>query len=139
MPMNTGITAPGLACFALLLLASLSFAESAAVSTMADITMNLNHFPSDSDKQKLMAITNGDLSSESEQAVASAILNLQHRVRDADKKILNSIISDGSAPADLRELAAVLVNINHSPSDSDVEKLAALVADSGFRFRRDTK
>lgn len=129
--MRIRITVTSLTCSALLIISGFAIADSAAISMMADITMSLNHYPSDSDKQRLSTITESDESSDAEQAVAMAILNMQHRVKDADKAKLNAIIGDESAPARLRELAGVLVSINHSPSASDVEKLAAIVADSG--------
>ena len=129
--MNTKTNVAGLLCIALSIFASYAFAESAAVRTMADVTMNLNHFPSDSDKQKLSALSGSGDSSDSELAVAAAIMNMQHRVTDADKEKLDAIIGDESAPAGLRELAGILVNINHRPSEADVKKLAAIVADSG--------
>lgn len=128
--MKTKISVLSIVCSALLIFTSSAFADSAAVRTMADVTMNLNHFPSDSDKQKLSAITDSDDSSKSELAVATAIMNIKHHVTEADKQMLNSIIGDESAPAELRELAGILVNINHRPTESDVEKLAAIVADS---------
>jgi hypothetical protein len=125
--MNTKTTVSSIACSALLIFAGIAFADSSAIRTMADVTMTLNHFPSDADKQKLAAIT---ASSDSELAVATAITNIQHKVADADKAKLNAIIGDDSAPADLRQLAGILVTINHRPSDADIAKLATIVADS---------
>ena len=77
-----------IACSVLLIISDLAFADTAAIRTMADITMNLNHFPSDSDKQMLAAITNSDDSSESEIAVATAISNIKHQVAAGDKEKL---------------------------------------------------
>ncbi len=83
-----------IACSVVLISTNLVFAESAAVYTMADITMNLNHFPSDSDKEKLAAIVSSDDSSESEKVVAAAILNIEHKWRQPIKK--NSMRSSGT-------------------------------------------
>ncbi len=130
-PMKTRTTVLRIVCSALLIVTGSAFADSAAIRTMADVTMNLNHFPSDADKQKLSAITSHDDSSKAELSVATAILNIEHHVTEADKEMLNSIIGDESAPAELRELAGILVNINHRPSEADVAKLATIVADSG--------
>jgi hypothetical protein len=129
--MKTATTVSRIICPALLIFAGLAFADSAAIRTMADVTMNLNHYPSDSDKQKLSAITTSDDSSKSELAVATAIMNIQHKVTEADKDALKSIIGDESAPAELRQLAGILVTINHRPTESDVTKLATIAADSG--------
>lgn len=129
--MKTATTVSRIICAALLIFAGFAFADSAAIRTMADVTMNLNHYPSDSDKQKLSAITTNDDSSKSELAVATAIMNIQHKVAEADKEALNSVIGDDSVPAELRQLAGILVTINHRPSESDVTKLATIAADSG--------
>jgi hypothetical protein len=118
-----------IACSVLLISTNLVFAESAAVLTMADITMNLNHFPSDSDKEKLAAIISSDDSSESEVAVAAAILNIEHQVAAADKEKLNAIIGDDSTSAELRAVASVLVTVMHTPTQSDIDKLAEINAD----------
>ena len=113
------------------LLTSVAFADDDATRTMATITKNLNHFPSDSDKEKLADVINSDESSKAEIAVASAISDFEHKVSDSDRKELQTVIDDESTPDDLRQLAAILMTINHSPSESDVEKLDRIAADSG--------
>ena len=120
-----------IACSVLLIISDLAFADTAAIRTMADITMNLNHFPSDSDKQTLAAITNSDDSSESEIAVATAISNIKHQVAAGDKEKLHSIIVDDSIPAELRAVASILISINHKPTKSDIEQLRKIA--SGHR------
>ena len=100
-------------CTILLIVTDLAFADTAAIRTMADITMNLNHFPSESDKQMLAAIINSDDSSESEIAVATAISNIEHQVAAGDKEKLHSIIVDDSIPAELRTVASILISVNH--------------------------
>jgi hypothetical protein len=112
-----------LICCVAFLAAPVAFAESEAIRTMATITKNLNHFPSDADKQKLANIINSDESSEAEIAVASAISDFEHKVSESDSAELQSVIDDESAPAELRKLASILMTINHSPSESDMEKL----------------
>ena len=89
-----------IACSVLLMISSLAFADSAATRTMADITIKLNHYPSDSEKQTLAAIAKNDDSSESEIAVATAISNMKHQVAAGDKDKLNSIIADDSVSKD---------------------------------------
>ena len=121
--MKTDKLVLSIVCAAPLIFASLASADTATVQTMADITMNLSHFPSDSDKQKLSAIIASGDSSKTERTVATAIMNIEHRVTDADKNMLSSINGDDSAPTELRTLAGVLININHSPSESDAAKL----------------
>ncbi len=117
-----------IACSVLLIITNLAFADTAEIRTMADITMNLNHFPSDSDKQMLAAITNSDDSSESEIAVATAISNIKHQVTAGDKEKLHSIIVDDSIPAELRAVASILISINHRPTESDIEQLGMIAS-----------
>ncbi len=120
-----------IACSVLLMISSLAFADMAATRTMADITMKLNHYPNDSDKQTLTAISNSDDSSESEISIAPAILNLKHQVTAGDKEKLNSIIGDDSNPAELRTVASILISINHRPTESDIEKLGKIASGPG--------
>ena len=62
-------------------------AESKAVQTMAGILMNLHHYPSDSDKQALVQITEDKSATADERTVAQALKNVQHTVAAADKPI----------------------------------------------------
>ena len=117
-----------IACSVFLIITDLAFADTAAIRTMADITMNLNHFPSDSEKQMLVAITSSDDSSESEIAVATAISNIKHQVTAGDREKLHSIIVDDSAPAELRAVASILISINHKPTKSDIEQLRKIAS-----------
>ena len=120
-----------IACSMLFMISSLAFADTAATRTMADITMTLNHYPSDSEKQTLMAIAESDDSSESEITVATGISNMKHQVAAGDKEKLHSIIADDSAPADLRALASILISINHKPTESDIEQLKKIASGPG--------
>jgi hypothetical protein len=124
VPMRTILLICCVAFFA----APAAFADSEAIRTMATITKNLNHFPSDADKQELASIINSDESSAAEIAVASAISDIEHKVSESDRTELQSVIDDDSAPDDLRELASILMTINHSPSESDVEKLGRIAS-----------
>ena len=117
-----------IAAAVLLISTNPAYADTAAIRTMASITMNLNHFPSDADKQMLAAITHSDDSSESEIAVATAISNIKHKVSAGDKEKLNSIIEDESTPTELRTVASVLISINHTPTKSDKERLKKIAA-----------
>ncbi len=118
-----------IACSVLLMISSLAFADTAAVRSMADITMKLNHYPSDSEKQTLAAIASSDDSSESEIAVATAISNIKHQVTAGDREKLHSIIVDDSIPAELRAVASILISINHRPTESDIEQLGKIASD----------
>ena len=115
---------------AILPIAQLSIADDAAIGTMADIMINLKHFPSESDKQRLTAIVDSSVSSEAEIAVATAIANIKHLASTADKEKLSAIVADESTPAELRDLASIVLNINHSLSASDIAKLEKIAAEN---------
>ena len=104
-------------------------ADDAAIKTMARITMNLNHFPSDDDKATLKGIIDSDDSTEEAADIAMAIPNMQHKVLEEDVDRLQDIISDDTTDADARKLAGILLRINHAPSDEDKKTLAALAED----------
>jgi hypothetical protein len=104
-------------------------ADDAAIKTMARITMNLKHFPSDDDKATLKGISDSDDSTEEAADIAMAISNMQHKVLEEDADRLEDIISDDGTDADARKLASILLRINHAPSDEDKKTLAALAED----------
>ncbi|HNP63172.1 MAG TPA: hypothetical protein PKH39_04505 [Woeseiaceae bacterium] len=109
-----------------LLSSGVVLANEAAIKTMARITMNLNHFPSDEDKATLKGIIDSDESSEEAADIALAISNMEHKVLDEDIERLQDIISDNRTAADARTLASILLRINHAASDEDKKALAAL-------------
>lgn len=109
-----------------LLSSGIVLADEPAIKTMARITMNLNHFPSDDDKATLKGIIDSDDSSEEAADIAMAISNMQHKVLEEDVDRLEDIISDDRTGADARKLASILLRVNHTPSDEDKKTLAAL-------------
>lgn len=115
--------------FALLLAAGVVAAESAAIKTMATITMNLNHYPSGDEKAVLKGIIDSDESTKEEAAIAMALSNMQHKVSDADAERLENIVNDDKAGASSRKLAGILLNINHKPGDDAKKVLAALAGE----------
>lgn len=116
--------------FATLPVAQLSIADDAAIGTMAEIMINLEHFPSESDKERLTEIVNSSDSSEAEIAVATAIANIRHQATAADKEKLNAIVADDSTPAELRDLASIVLNINHTLSASAIVKLEKIAPEN---------
>lgn len=110
----------------LLLSAGVVLADDSAIQTMARITMNLNHFPSDEDKATLQTIIDSDDSTDDEADIAMAIVNIQHKVLEKDTQRLQEIIDDDGAENGSRKLASILLRINHAPSDTDKIALAAL-------------
>lgn len=108
----------------------LSLADETAIGTMAEIMINLKHFPSESDKQRLQAIADSSERSEAEIVVAIAITNFKHQAAAADNEKLNAIVADETTPAELRDLAAVIVSTNHSPSASNIAKLESIILEN---------
>jgi hypothetical protein len=100
--------------------------ESKAVQTMAGILTNLHHYPSDSDKQALMQITQDKSSTADERTVAQALMNVQHTAAAADKPGLEAIVNNDKAASSVKTLAGVILNLHHMASDSDKAKLQAL-------------
>jgi hypothetical protein len=106
--------------------AGLAVAETETIKTLAQITMNLNHYPSEEEKAILNAIIESDDSLEEEAAIAMALVNMQHTVTTADAERLADIVDDDFSDDSARKLAGILLTINHSPSDEDKAVLASL-------------
>ena len=103
-------------------------AESKAVQTMAGILMNLQHYPTDAQRQSLMQIAEDKSTTPDERTVAEALMNVRHMVAGADRPKLEAIVKNDKAPSSVKTLARVILNLNHMPSDSDKEKLKALTS-----------
>lgn len=100
-----------------------AFAEDQATKTMAQILINLNHYPSDGEKKQLEKIVSLTSTTKQEKVVATAMINLEHTATAADKKQLSKVMDDGAAPEDVRTLASIVYNLNHKPSSADKAKL----------------
>ena len=94
-----------------------------SMHSMAEVMMNLNHHPSESEKETLKIIANDSSASAHERTLATATMNLYHKASAADKDKLSKIMNDASAPANVRDLAAIIYNLDHKPSAQDKEKL----------------
>lgn len=111
-----------------LLAAGLAIADSAAIRTMANIAMSMNHFPSDDDKAALQAIIESDDASEDEADIALAMSNIEHKLSADDAERLTDIANDSSSDAAARKLAGILLKFNHAAGDADKTALATLAA-----------
>ena len=111
---------------ALLLAAGPVVADTETIQTLARITINLDHFPSEKDLAVLKAIIDSDDSSEEEAAIAMALSNMEHQVKPADAERLADIVDDDLSDALARRLAEILLRINNSPGENDKVALAAL-------------
>jgi len=98
----------------------------ATTKALAEIMINVRHYASDVDKEKLKKIAADTAVPAHERAIATAILNLEHHAADADKAKLDAIIKDAAAPQSVKDLASVVASLNHKPSDADVAKLKAI-------------
>lgn len=107
---------------------ALSAAESKAVQQIAGILMNLNHFPSDAEKETLKGIIAAKETTDHERTVAQALLNVQHKVSGDDKPKLDAVVKDASAPESVKALARIVANLNHTPSAEEKEQLKKLTA-----------
>ena len=114
-------------CF--LLMSTLSYADDnkAAISSMSNIMLHLNHYPSDSEKKQLSKFISNSSLNGNVRTMAKAMTDLEHKATDSDKKKLSAIIDDKSASADEKTLAMVIRNLNHTPSDADKQKLQEIV------------
>lgn len=106
----------------------LSRAGGHGVPAMAEVVVNLQHFPSDEQKAALAKIADDSSYSEAERQVATAISNLAHKVSAEDSERLAAIAANESLHESLRTLAKVLIGINHMPSADDKATLASLSA-----------
>ena len=96
-------------------------------SMLASIMLNLNHYPSAAEKDKLRGVINDDTHSAYQKTIAQAMINMEHSASAADKSKLKTIIDDNSAPADERNLAAILYKLKHKPSSADKELLKSMI------------
>jgi hypothetical protein len=109
-----------------LLAGSLAAAETRAVQTMAGILANLNHFPSDAEKEQLKKLIADKETTQHERVVAQSLLNVQHKVSGEDRPKLEAVIKDPKAPEAVKTLARTIVNLNHTPSDAEKAELKKL-------------
>ena len=113
----------------LMLLAGMSqFAvadDASAAKTIAGIVAGMNHFPSDTEKQVLMGISEDNTNSQAVRSIALAVHNTQHQATAEDKARLNEIMAS-DASAEVKALAEVLVGFLHSASEDAQARLRAI-------------
>ena len=105
----------------------MALAAGAATKTMAGIMVNLNHYPSDSDKETLKKLISDGSTTDAEKTIATAMINLEHAATSADKEKLNKVMSNDAVPGPTRVLAEIVHNLNHKPSSSDKKKLKEIM------------
>jgi len=102
-------------------------AENSPAQVIAQILINLNHFPSDEEKAMLKEITTSASASDAEKTIAGILINIQHSASDGDKAELKKVMEDASASKENQQLAEIVHNLNHKPSDEDKNTLQAIV------------
>jgi len=106
--------------------APVALAGGSTINTMAGIVMHLQHYPSSSEKQTLVSITQNDQTTTGEKVLAGALMRMQHAVQGADVVALQALVADKQASHNVRELADILLGIKHKPSSSDMRRLKSL-------------
>jgi hypothetical protein len=106
---------------------SMAVAADSAISSMAEITMHLNHYPNDSEKKALDAIINDEDATAGEKVLARALMNMQHKVGGSDAGKLTDLKNSAEAGKQEKVLADVLLGLTHKPSADDKKRLQFLV------------
>jgi hypothetical protein len=108
-------------------LSQVAYAASPNISTMAEILIHLNHYPSSAEKQVLSGIAENESATMGEQALAGAILEMEHQISASAAKNLRVLSEDNTAGAEERTLADILLEINHKPSAKDKQLLQGVM------------
>jgi|GEM_PF-1712172 hypothetical protein len=111
---------------ALLLLIPVAAIASPSAEIMAEILIELNHFPTAEDQEFLDEILADAAASEEEKTLAAAIKRIQHKPADADLAMLQELKDGGSSDA-VRTLAAAVLSINHQVSEQSSASLSDLL------------
>jgi hypothetical protein len=110
--------------FALLIAAAgPAIADDSQVSTLANILLEMNHFPNEAQKEQLAALSDDPDVSENLRAIASATAGIEHTPSAEAQATLNGILaSEAASPAE-KTLAGAVLRFRHELS---VEDRAAL-------------
>lgn len=109
-----------------LVLSPYSFAEPSAVPTLAGILTELNHYPSATQKEALVAISQNEAQSKVTRTIARAIHNIEHKAKPDDVAALTEIQKDNTATDAEKKLATIVVALNHSVSAETKKALETL-------------
>lgn len=104
-----------------------AIADNASSATeIAGIVVSMNHFPSDADKERLMAISADESLDVGVRDMATAVTNIAHAANDDGKAAMAAIIAGDEAPDRAKVLAGTIAGFNHAASDEDKAKLSEL-------------
>ena len=110
----------------LMLVSSPAAMAGPAIQEMVGIMLNLNHYPSDSEKASLQKIIDDGSSSQDERTIATALMHMHHTVSDDDKAKLMGIANNDMAPDPDRKVAEILAHMEHHASSADKKVLQTL-------------
>ena len=127
-PINRSAVAVFVFSLITLLASPAAFSQSDAVATMAGIVADMQHFPSDGQKQTLSAIANDESNSEATRAIAMAIHNIQHKAQPDDVAALKKVESSGAASGAEKELASIVLGFHHMAGDKAKKQLNMLAS-----------
>jgi|TARA_B100001013_G_scaffold331412_1_gene246975 hypothetical protein len=97
-----------------------------AIKDVADIVASINHFPSDADKARLMAISGNDSLFEGIRAMATAVSNISHAANADGKAAMAALQAMDQLPDRAKALAGIIGSFNHMASDEGKATLAEL-------------
>lgn len=105
-----------------------SMADNASSATeIAGIVVAMNHFASDADKAKLMAISADESLAGPVREMATAVANISHAATAEGKAAMAAIVA-GDAPDRAKVLAGVIAGFNHMASADDKARITELYA-----------
>jgi len=90
--------------------------NASAIKEVADIVASINHFPSDADKDRLMAISDDDSLFDGIRAMATAVSNFAHAANADGKAAMASLQAMDQIPDRAKALAGIIGNMNHTAS-----------------------
>lgn len=100
--------------------------NASAIKAVADIVASINHFPSDADKARLMAISGNDSLFEGIRAMATAVSNISHAANADGKAAMAALQAMDQLPDRAKALAGIIGSFNHMASDEGKATLAEL-------------
>ena len=100
--------------------------KDAIIIKMADIMINLEHFPTVDEKKKLQSVLDSASSTDQEKIIANAIMHIQHKSRVEDQDKLQIIIDNSVATSTVSALAKIVQSFSHGISRTDKRKLQTI-------------
>ena len=100
--------------------------KDAIIIKMADVMINLEHFPTADEKKKLQSVLDSVSSTDQEKIIANAIIHIQHESTVEDKEKLQIIIDNTVATSTVNTLAKIVQTFAHGISKTDKRKLQTI-------------